>query len=314
VFEPFFTTKEVGKGSGLGLSQVYGFVRQSGGAIRIDSEPGRGTSVNLFLPASSAAAAKDEAAPREPAARLEGRAILVVEDDEAVRHMAVECLRDLGCTVHEAGDAGEALRLLKEQPGIELLFSDIVMPRGMNGVALARAARSMRPDLPILLTTGYSGQMSEGLDSFKDSLPLLRKPYRRAELAQKIREGLASAPAKRPAGPMKVLLVEDDPLVRWATLAMFEELGHAVTAVGTAREALQSLQAERFDVLFTDLGLPDSSGIDLAREALGQIAGLKVVIATGYQDADPGSAAGGWVRLPKPYHSADLQRVLSTIA
>ena len=114
---------------------------------------------------------------------------------------------------------------------------------------------------------------------------------------------------------MKVLLVEDDALVRWATLAMFEELGHAVTAVASAREALQSLAAERFDVLFTDVGLPDSSGIDLAREALGRVSGLKVVLATGYQESEAaGGAGGGWVRLPKPYHSADLQRVLSTIA
>jgi CheY-like chemotaxis protein len=314
VFEPFFTTKEVGKGSGLGLSQVYGFVRQSGGTIRIDSEPGKGTRVNLFLPASADVAAPEELGVREPAMRLEGRSVLVVEDDEAVRHMAVECLRDLGCTVHEAADAGEALRVLKEK-GVDLMFSDIVMPRGMNGVALARAARSMRPDLPILLTTGYSGQMSAGLDAFKDSLPLLRKPYRRAELAQKIREALSAAPPRRSTGPLKVLLVEDDPLVRWATLAMFEELGHAVTATATAREALQSLEAERFDVLFTDLGLPDSSGIDLAREALSRVQGLKVVIATGYQESDPGGAqTGSWVRLPKPYHSADLQRVLSTIA
>jgi PAS domain S-box-containing protein len=313
VFEPFFTTKEVGKGSGLGLSQVYGFVRQSGGTIQIDSEPEKGTSVTLFLPASAEALSQDELGPREPATRLEGRSILVVEDDDAVRQMAVECLRDLGCTVYEAADAGEALRILKDQPSLELMFSDIVMPRGMNGVALARAARAMRPDLPILLTTGYSGQMSEGLDAFKDSLPLLRKPYRRAELGQKIREALATSVRKR-MGPLKVLLVEDDPLVRWATLAMFEELGHAVTAAATAREALQSLDAERFDVLFTDLGLPDSSGIDLAREALSRAGGLKVVIATGYHEIDAGSSGGGWVRLPKPYHSADLQRVLSTIA
>ena len=314
VFEPFFTTKEVGKGSGLGLSQVYGFVRQSGGTIAIDSRPEKGTAVTLFLPASAETVAQEELGPREAGARLEGRSILVVEDDEAVRQMAVECLRDLGCTVHEAGNAGEALAILKEQPAIELMFSDIVMPRGMNGVALAKAARSLRPDLPVLLTTGYSGQTAGGLDAFQDSLPLLRKPYRRSELAQKIREALTAKPRKS-AGPLKVLLVEDDALVRWATLAMFEELGHAVTAVASAREALQSLAAERFDVLFTDVGLPDSSGIDLAREALGRVSGLKVVLATGYQESEAaGGAGGGWVRLPKPYHSADLQRVLSTIA
>jgi PAS domain S-box-containing protein len=313
VFEPFFTTKEVGKGSGLGLSQVYGFVRQSGGIISIDSEPERGTEVRILLPASSDAAQKEERGRHEAAARLEGRTILVVEDDHAVRRMAVESLRDLGCTVHEAADAAEALRMLKEQPEIELVFTDIVMPRGMNGVALARAARLMRPDIPILLTTGYSGQMSEGLDAFKDSVPLLRKPYRRAELAQRIGETLAAA-AGRKAGPLRVLLVEDDPLVRWATEAMFVELGHAVTSAATGQEALRSLATERFDVLFTDLGLPDIAGSDLARQAKARAGDLRVIIATGYQDSDPaGEAAEGWFQLAKPYHSADLQRALSAI-
>ena len=170
----------------------------------------------------------------------------------------------------------------------------------------------MRPDIPILLTTGYSGQMSEGLDAFKDSLPLLRKPYRRGELAQRIGETLAASGGRK-TGPLRVLLVED-PLVRWATEAMFTELGHAVTSAGTAQEALRSLAAQRFDVLFTDLGLPDITGSDLARQATARASGLKVIIATGYQDSEAaGSATDGWFHLPKPYHSADLQRVLSAI-
>ena len=170
----------------------------------------------------------------------------------------------------------------------------------MNGVALARAARVLRPDIPILLTTGYSGQMSEGLDAFKDSLPLLRKPYRRAELAQKIGEALAAPVCRTPAS-LKVLLVEDDPLVRWATEAMFAELGHAVTSAGTGREALRSLEAERFDVLFTDLGLPDIGGAELAREATRRAGHMRVIVATGHLDPEAGRGCPhGWFHLPSP--------------
>ena len=120
---------------------------------------------------------------------------------------------------------------------------------------------------------------------------------------------LATSPA-----PWVILFVEDDPLVRWATEAMFVELGHAVTSAATGQEALRSLATERFDVLFTDLGLPDIAGSDLARQATARAGDLRVIIATGYQDSDlAGEPAEGWFHLAKPYHSADLQRALSAI-
>src|SRR5437764_9035394 len=149
VFEPFFTTKEVGKGSGLGLSQVYGFVTQSGGHVAIDSKPGAGTTVTLYLPAAPAVAAGRSASdPHATITPPVGR-ILIVEDDPEVLDVTVEMLRALGWEVLTAPDAPSGLSVLRRDADIEVLFSDIVMPRGMNGVELAREARRLRPELRV---------------------------------------------------------------------------------------------------------------------------------------------------------------------
>jgi PAS domain S-box-containing protein len=156
VFEPFFTTKEVGKGTGLGLSQVYGFVRQLGGHVAIDSTPGRGTRVTMYLPAVAVAEtaatapmlALAEVAPLPPAT------VLVVEDDDDVRAVICAALEEAGCRVLSAGDASRALAILVRQEPIDVLFTDVVMPGAMNGVELARAARCQRPGLGVLLTSG----------------------------------------------------------------------------------------------------------------------------------------------------------------
>src|SRR5436305_1154965 len=187
-FEPFFTTKEVGKGSGLGISQVYGFVTQSGGHVASDSKPGAGTTVTLYLPPAPAVAAgrsgRDSHATTPPVGR-----ILIVEDDPEVLDVTVEMLRTLGWEVLTAPDAPSGLSVLRRDADIDVLFSDIVMPRGMNGVELAREARRLRPELRVLLASGYpASALSAGNGAGEeDEFPFLSKPYRASELARKLR-------------------------------------------------------------------------------------------------------------------------------
>jgi PAS domain S-box-containing protein len=185
--EPFYTTKEIGKGSGLGLSMVYGFARQSRGGLRIDSVPGRGTQVTLYLP--TAAASRADHQPDRPPDRAAdepqpGRGtILVVEDDAEVRDVSVEFLHSLGYHTLIARNGGEALELLRRPGDIDLLFTDVIMPGGVSGVALARQAQILRPGLPVLLTTGYAGAAGPP----GDECPVILKPFRLTELSRAIR-------------------------------------------------------------------------------------------------------------------------------
>jgi len=201
VFEPFFTTKEVGKGTGLGLAQVYGFLRQCGGGVSIDSVEGRGTTVALYLPATDAPAtpaAADTVAPTRD--HLNGVRVLLVEDDAAVREIAGGLLRDLGCDVTTAENGASALEALEEGVAFDLLMSDIVMPGGVSGVDLARSASTHRPDMAVLLTTGYAG---ERMDVAPADLPwpVLRKPFQVEQLAEMVSALLADRrppPKKKP--------------------------------------------------------------------------------------------------------------------
>ena len=189
VFEPFFTTKEVGRGTGLGLSMVFGFVKQSKGHIKIYSELGHGTIVRLYLPrgaqAPGAVASTVDAAPA-PAA---SRSILVVEDDKDVRRIVTKQIAELGYQVIEARTAKEALALLNDpQVKVDLLFTDLVMPGGMNGHELARAALAERPGLPSLFTSGYSDSSLRGDERLREDEHFLSKPYRKQDLARKLEE------------------------------------------------------------------------------------------------------------------------------
>jgi CheY-like chemotaxis protein len=189
--EPFFTTKEVGKGSGLGLSMVYGFVRQSGGHLKIYSEIGLGTTVRLYLPQSTAAQAgepaTDAAAPVLPSGN---ETVLVVEDDAGVRAFVVAQLRDFGYRVLEAADGRQALTILAGDDRIDLLFTDVVMPRGMTGRELAEEAKQRRSQLKVLFTSGYTETSIVNQGQLDPAAHFLSKPFRRQELARKIREAL----------------------------------------------------------------------------------------------------------------------------
>ncbi|MFL4991122.1 MAG: PAS domain S-box protein [Microvirga sp.] len=187
VFEPFFTTKEIGKGTGLGLSQVYGFVTQSGGHIKVDSTPGQGTRVTMLLPAQETGIeTSEEEDETERPARDSAGTVLIVEDEPAVLEVASDIFDSLGYDVVTATDANEAIKVLDGNLSIDVLFSDVIMPNGMNGVELSRKAREMRPDLKILLASGYpmSALPSEGLGA---GVSFISKPYRWTELAEKLR-------------------------------------------------------------------------------------------------------------------------------
>jgi CheY-like chemotaxis protein len=214
VFQPFFTTKGEGKGSGLGLSMVYGFIKQSGGHIQIYSEVGHGTSIKMYLPrrmrpgeveveASAAPATVGTDAPpaaafvaasqavEEPPLAVKRPKILVVEDQEAVRAVACGFLEDFGYEIIEAGDGFEALSKLQENDDVDLMFSDVVMPGGMNGFDLAQAALSMKPGLKVVHTSGYpkGAMVHQDEPRFKEGF-IIMKPYRREDLQKIIKDAL----------------------------------------------------------------------------------------------------------------------------
>ena len=189
-FEPFFTTKEVGKGSGLGLSQVFGLARQSGGGVRIDTKVGEGTSVKVYLPRAHAAARKAAVAEkRAPDGRANGAVVLVVDDDSAVREVTSGILQDLGYRVLEAGSGGAALDAVEGGAPVDLVLLDFAMP-GMNGAELARELRARRPDLPIVYATGYADAAAL-MEATEDEI--IHKPFAEEELGMKIAAKLTPA-------------------------------------------------------------------------------------------------------------------------
>ncbi len=194
-FEPFFTTKDAGHGTGLGLSQVYGFVKQSGGHLKIDSEPNTGTTVRIYMPRMvDEPTERINQAVRSPLmAGTREEIILVVEDDEDVRANTTTMLRDLGYGVLEASDGPSALRLIEGRSDIDLLFTDIGLPGGLNGRQLADEARLQRPLLRVLFTSGYARSAIVHQGRLDPGVELLSKPFTLAQLATKIRQILNRA-------------------------------------------------------------------------------------------------------------------------
>ncbi|WIM13250.1 response regulator [Enhydrobacter sp.] len=327
-FDPFFTTKQEGKGTGLGLSMVYGFVRQSNGHIRIDTAIGQGTSVKLYLPRTLDAVVEASGESADPAG---GSArILVVEDNKDVRLAVVDMLSGWGYRVVAAESPDAASEILERDRAFDLLFTDIVMPGTMSAIELADLARRLNPAIAVLLTSGYA----------RDLIPthagpvyqMIAKPYRGEELAAKIRAVLAgrepsaapaaAQPAASPAAapavarserPRRVLLVEDEVVLRMSTADMLERLDCLVTGVGSGEEALDLLAGGgNFDLLLTDLGLPGISGEELAKEVRARFPDMPVVIASGYGATASGPSDTRFIS--KPYSSIDLQQALDHIA
>ncbi len=325
-FEPFFSTKPEGQGSGLGLSMVYGFVKQSGGHVKIYSEQGQGTTIKLYMP--RAHGEEDVLSALEVQPAVGGReTILVAEDDDEVRATVVEILQDLGYSVLTASDAASALTVIDSGAQVDLLFTDVVMPGPLRSPDLARKARERLPNLAVLFTSGYTenaivhgGRVDAGVD-------LLGKPYTQEALARKLRHvfanqaqknSLAAAPPEAAArggadkAPrLKILLVEDDDLIRENTVELLRGLGHWVVDAAQAQRALTLIDEVAFDVLITDLELPGMSGEALAHKAREMCPDLALVFATGYalELALPRAAL-----LRKPYDGAGLAKVLRALA
>jgi CheY-like chemotaxis protein len=193
VFEPFFTTKDIGQGTGLGLSQVYGFIKQSNGHVKLYSEEGQGTVVKLYLP--RLLSGRPEGKPKTEETQVpngQGETVLVVEDEPAVREHSVASLRELGYRVLAASDGHAAMRVLAREAEIAVLFTDVGLPGGMTGRQLAEAARVLRPELKVVYTTGYARNAIVHGGVLDPGTELLPKPFSYAALAAKIRTVLDS--------------------------------------------------------------------------------------------------------------------------
>jgi PAS domain S-box-containing protein len=327
VFEPFFTTKAEGRGTGLGLSMVYGFVKQSGGHIKVYSEPGEGTTVKLYLPRTTQS---EDIVVDVDAGPVTGgtETVLVAEDDDSVRETVVAMLADLGYRVLKARDAQSALSIIDSGIPIDLLFTDVVMPGALKSPELARKARERLPGVAVLFTSGYTensivhgGRLDEGVE-------LLSKPYTRETLARRLRQILSAqalrnegdpaaqiaAPASPPAArAVRIIVVEDDWLVRSTVVEMLQLRGHEVREAGDGHRAVALFDEAEADLLITDVGLPGISGIELAAMLRERRPALPVIFATGHAGtaglpADPCS-----VVLAKPYGSTALNQAVTRL-
>jgi len=313
VFEPFFTTKPEGQGTGLGLSMVYGFVRQSGGHVVIYSEPGQGTCIKLYLPRSEAEEQQDSL-PSAPAVGGGTETVLVVEDDDAVRGVVVETLTGLGYRVLRARDAQAALSIIESGMPIDLLFTDVVMPGPIRSTELAERARARLPGIAVLFTSGYAENAIVHGGRLDAGVELLSKPYSRQALARKFRHVLANqaqrsriqaGPSQAAVPPLTVLLVEDDAAIRADTSEILRRAGHSVEIAPEASVALSLLKSRRFDLLMTDIGLPGLTGDRLAAEARVATPGIAVVFASG-ENHLPAAMRDSAVLLRKPYNTRRL--------
>ncbi|MEH3103486.1 MAG: PAS domain-containing protein [Sphingomonas phyllosphaerae] len=324
VFEPFFSTKAEGKGSGLGLSMVYGFVKQSGGHVNIYSEPGHGSTIRLYLPRAMEREDVEVVLDSGPIAGGT-ETVLVVEDDDEVRATVVEMLGDLGYRVLKAVDAQSALSVVESGIPIDLLFTDVVMPGTLKSPEMARKARERLPDLAVLFTSGYTENSIVHGGRLDAGVELLSKPYTREALARKIRHVLAQQAQRResvaPRPPVTpplaetmaarrtILLVEDDMLIRSATAEVLQEAGHVVVDAASAEEAMAALQTAPIDALVTDVHLPGTSGLELAGRAAELHPGIRIVVASGDIGAVTAEEPNMHL-LAKPYSARELLALL----
>jgi PAS domain S-box-containing protein len=314
-FEPFYTTKPIGQGTGLGLSQVYGFVKQSGGHVKLYSEVGQGTTVKIYLPRLIAQTEEEhEANFLAPPAGGPHEVILVVEDDDDVRLFTTESLRDLGFTVLEAHDGPSALKQLELHPEVQLLFTDVGLP-GINGAQLVAAARERRPDIKVLFTTGYARNAIVHQGRLDPGVELITKPFTRAQLGSRIRDVL-DVPVAGSHKPI-VLVIEDEALVRMFVADQLQDLGFDVLATGSAAEGLRAARDhQHLAVAIVDRGLPDSDGLDVVGELRTQLPSLPVIVASGYGELSDGSALRNdpHIRfMSKPYDAGALATALRSL-
>ena len=302
--EPFYTTKGEGQGTGLGLSMVFGFAKQSEGHFQLYSEPGRGTTARLYIPRTAAAV---RAPAPEPAAVApgQGELVLLVEDDPGVRQVAGDALASLGYAVLAAADAETALRMLEGGARPDVLFTDVVMPGPLSSRGLAERAQRMLPGVAVLFTSGYTQSSIVHNGELDPGINLLSKPWRTEDLARHLRAALDAARRPRTPDALRVLLVEDEVLVRMTTASLLADLGHDVLEAETGTEALARL-GEDIDLVVCDLGLPDMDGLALVDRMRERLPCIPVVVASGAARAE----GEGIVWLGKPYDEAALRSAL----
>ena len=326
-FEPFFTTKPEGRGTGLGLSMVYGFVKQSGGHINIESALGQGSTIKLYLPRSGQAEEALEEAGSIPA--IGGNEmILVAEDDEHVRETVVAMLSDLGYRVLKAKDAQSALSIIESGMPIDLLFTDVIMPGPMKSTELARKARERMPNLAVLFTSGYTEDAFGNPGPVSESVDLLSKPYSRDTLAIKLRQMLADAAQRKSqivtsafssdgpvanvsSKPIRVLVCEDNTDMRDTTVDMLSAMGHHAMSASDAATAMSILTSNPIDILLTGEGLPDMLGTTLASHARSRFPELNVIFATADAPDTDADSLGTARTLIKPFTFEQLAAAIN---
>ena len=283
-FDPFFTTKDIGHGTGLGLSQVYGFVKQSRGHIKIYSELGEGTSVKIYLPRYYAEKEKQDAEPVQIVARgTQHETILVVEDDEDVRSYTIDTLRELGYQVLDAPNGHTALQLLEHHPEIDVLFTDIGLPGKMNGRRLAEEARKRRTTMRVLFTTAYARNAIVHDGRLDPGVELLPKPFTQAALAEKLRDILDAK-----SGPARILLVEQERVIQLLVMEYLQDAGLKVDVAGSVTDALNKLRLipGSVDAVIVDVAVPDRNGDALIREMRSLYPSLPLLLASGRGQED----------------------------
>jgi|KBSSwiStaDraftv2_1062776.scaffolds.fasta_scaffold33924_2 PAS domain S-box-containing protein len=312
-FDPFFTTKDIGHGTGLGLSQVYGFIKQSRGHVKIYSEIGEGSTIKLYLPRAHAVSAEEDVDVAQPVSGSQDETILVVEDDPDVRTYSCETLAELGYTVVAAENGAAALRLLASNPQVNVLFSDIGLPGGMNGRQLSEEARKLRPDLKVLFTTGYARNAIVHDGRLDPGVELITKPFTQAALAEKLRNILDAKHV-----PGRILLVEDEALIQMLATDYLEEAGFKVDVAGSATEAMNKLGLVPggVDAVIIDMRLPDRGGDALFAEIRTIYPSLPTVLATGQSVAELREAFQGQRNVgfvAKPYTAENLLGALRKV-
>lgn len=312
-FEPFFTTKESGYGTGLGLSQVYGFVKQSGGHIKVYSEVGEGTTIKIYLPrllgdSGQLFIERREWSPPPGDART---LVLVVEDDNEVRKHTVQLVEELGYSTVAAASGAEALRILEEKPAVSVLFTDVGLPDGMNGRQLADAAVRLRPDLKVLYTTGYARNAIVHEGRLDPGVKLVTKPFTFSAVGRALAEVLG----EEEESPT-VLIVEDEVLIRMNASGDLKDMGFSVLEAGNSATALKLISEQRAKIAaaIVDLGLPDENGDKLAANIRSMRPDMLVIIATGYAESEVRARFAGDARvrfLDKPYAYDGLAAALN---
>ncbi len=276
VFEPFYSTKGKAEGAGLGLATVYGIVRQNGGWIWVYSEPGRGTTFKVYLPGIDRGTAIGDATQRASTPLRGTETILVVEDQKDVRQLTTEILSTHGYRILEAGHGGEALRLVEGFAGrIDLVVTDVVMP-GMTGKELAAALKSVRPDIKVLYTSGYTDNVITQSGMLDPDVAYIPKPFTPDSLAAKVREVLG-APARRGV----ILVVDDEQGIRRLFEQILTSAGYEVLTAGNGKEALEIVRRTALDLVITDLIMPEREGIETIQAIRRDHPGLKIVAMSG---------------------------------